>query len=865
MSIKFNPFSGGLQPSENQEIFSRAEKERIASLYYVPTDVITSNYTANDKDSVTTDTSSGGFTVTLPLEGSIKIVDIIGNSADTGFGANNLLVEPQTVGQTIMGEPTLNIDIGATELILTLYDDDWRIFNLITPGYTLPDWEAIATVNDLATAEQGALADTALQPADITNFETTAQLNLRDVANRSRTNHTGVQSASTIIDFQTSVNTNTNVAANTAVRHSPTTVLDSTTIDFTLTGQQITGIVKPDSITLTQLNSTINASLGKADTALQAAAIGVTLQAYDINTVIDPDYNTFTDAEKLKLAGIEDGATVGGAGGSPEWVDVLNKPAFGTAALTDSIDYATAAQGALADTAVQPGALTTELGSRDTNNRARANHTGTQLAATISDFSSAVTANTNVSANTAARHLPVTTTDSDQIDFTLTANQELFATVKPGSITTAELSTGVNTSLGRANNSIQLVDIGVLVPAFVSDDNPFSDADKAKLDGIPVDLSSFETGAQLDDRDADNRNRANHAGTQLAETISDLDFAIQYSPAVIANTNKQHPPLTVVDSPNIDLTLTGVQELFATVKIGSITANELSAAINTKLNSINTFESNAQLDARDVANRNRSNHTGTQLAATIIDFDSAVSNNTDIIANTIARHDAVTVLDSANIDFTLSDQQITAVIKAGSITNTELHPDVIASIASASGDFETTTQLNARDVANRNRANHTGTQAISTISGLQAALDGKIGTISPVFTGTPTAPTASLTTNTTQLATTAFVQSLINQRFTRQVITVSGTTLDCSLGNYFIKTISGNTTFSFTNPPVSGIAYAMTFELTHNSGIVTWPLSVRWPSNTAPVLSTGVTHVFVFVTDDGGVRWRGTAHADYPN
>ena len=40
-------------------------------------------------------------------------------------------------------------------------------------------------------------------------------------------------------------------------------------------------------------------------------------------------------------------------------------------------------------------------------------------------------------------------------------------------------------------------------------------------------------------------------------------------------------------------------------------------------------------------------------------------------------------------------------------------------------DLETTTQLNARDAANRDRANHTGTQAISTIDGLQSALDNR--------------------------------------------------------------------------------------------------------------------------------------------
>src|SRR5690606_10041641 len=59
----------------------------------------------------------------------------------------------------------------------------------------------------------------------------------------------------------------------------------------------------------------------------------------------------------------------------------------------------------------------------------------------------------------------------------------------------------------------------------------------------------------------------------------------------------------------------------------------------------------------------------------------------------------------------------------GSKADTALQPAAIA-------NFETTTQLNARDTANRNRANHTGTQAISTVSGLQSALNDKADTSS---------------------------------------------------------------------------------------------------------------------------------------
>lgn len=59
------------------------------------------------------------------------------------------------------------------------------------------------------------------------------------------------------------------------------------------------------------------------------------------------------------------------------------------------------------------------------------------------------------------------------------------------------------------------------------------------------------------------------------------------------------------------------------------------------------------------------------------------------------------------------------------------------------------------------RANHSGTQAASTISDFTSAVNALLTTYallaSPTFTGTPAAPTAAAGTNTTQLATTAYV------------------------------------------------------------------------------------------------------------
>jgi hypothetical protein len=105
---------------------------------------------------------------------------------------------------------------------------------------------------------------------------------------------------------------------------------------------------------------------------------------------------------------------------------------------------------------------------------------------------------------------------------------------------------------------------------------------------------------------------------------------------------------------------------------------------------------------------------------------------------------------------------------------------------------------------------------------------------------------------------------LINGAQRGNIVAVAALDIDCSAGNYFTKTISANSTFTFSNVPSSS-AYAFTLELTHTSGTVTWPASVEFPSGIVPILTTGKTHLFVFVTDDGGTRWRGAALVDYTN
>lgn len=102
----------------------------------------------------------------------------------------------------------------------------------------------------------------------------------------------------------------------------------------------------------------------------------------------------------------------------------------------------------------------------------------------------------------------------------------------------------------------------------------------------------------------------------------------------------------------------------------------------------------------------------------------------------------------------------------------------------------------------------------------------------------------------------------IGGMFRQSAITLGSSTIDCATGNFFMHTINGATSYAFINPPANR-AYAFTLELNHTSGAITWPAAVQWPGATAPALTTGRTHMFVFITDDGGNRWRGAFQVNY--
>jgi len=157
----------------------------------------------------------------------------------------------------------------------------------------------------------------------------------------------------------------------------------------------------------------------------------------------------------------------------------------------------------------------------------------------------------------------------------------------------------------------------------------------------------------------------------------------------------------------------------------------------------------------------------------------------------------------------------------------------------------------------------TGTDATRAVhpAGLKVELDKKAPLASPALTGTPTAPTAAVGTNTTQIATTAFVkaegfaklaetQSFTKaQRGTPVALTDAATVaVDMALGNYYTLTLGGNHTLGAPTNQVAGQSGVIVITQ-DGTGSHTLAYDAAWkfPGGTAPRLTTAANAVDVLV------------------
>ena len=96
---------------------------------------------------------------------------------------------------------------------------------------------------------------------------------------------------------------------------------------------------------------------------------------------------------------------------------------------------------------------------------------------------------------------------------------------------------------------------------------------------------------------------------------------------------------------------------------------------------------------------------------------------------------------------------------------------------------------------------------------------------------------------------------------TSLTITSGSITVDLNQASVFnLSLTSSITNFQVTNIQLSGRASSFLLVITYDGTIrtIVWPVSFRWPNETAPTLSSesGKKDIFVFFTDDGGTNWQ---------
>jgi len=88
--------------------------------------------------------------------------------------------------------------------------------------------------------------------------------------------------------------------------------------------------------------------------------------------------------------------------------------------------------------------------------------------------------------------------------------------------------------------------------------------------------------------------------------------------------------------------------------------------------------------------------------------------------------------------------------------------------------------------------------------------------------------------------------------------TLASNAIDVQSSDYFSRTVSAATTFTFTNATAAPVTNSFILKLTDGGNFaVTWPGSVDWAGGTAPTLTTNGVDILGFFSVDGGTTWYG--------
>jgi hypothetical protein len=277
----------------------------------------------------------------------------------------------------------------------------------------------------------------------------------------------------------------------------------------------------------------------------------------------------------------------------------------------------------------------------------RANHSGTQSASTISNFASAVIA-TLISGYTVGSNTALAATDT-----ILAALGKLEAQVAAAK----QRANHTETQLAATISDFSSAVLATVLAGYTIGSNTAL----AATDSLLAALGKLEAKANAA------LERANHTGTQLAATISDFsssvlataltgytvgtDTAIAATDTILAAFGKTQAQIT-------NITSTFASNVLAAVLTGYTSgSNTALAATDSLLTALGKLQ--AQITADRSTLIERANHTGTQTASTISDFNAATLANL-LTGYTVGSNTNLATTDSILAAFGKLQAQITA-------------------------------------------------------------------------------------------------------------------------------------------------------------------------------------------------------------